>query len=123
MPSNRGVVYLGPGKVEVQNIDFPSFRNPAGKTIEHGVILKVVATNVCGSDQHTVRGRTTAPAGMVPGQQFFGIHVSNHGRVMIFAGGIPLRRDGSIVGAIGVSGGSGTQDDAVARAGASALTG
>jgi uncharacterized protein GlcG (DUF336 family) len=58
-----------------------------------------------------------------PGQQFFGIHVSNHGRVMIFAGGIPLRRDGSIVGAIGVSGGSGTQDDAVARAGASALTG
>src|SRR5712672_1601794 len=58
-----------------------------------------------------------------PGQQFFGIHVSNHGRVMIFAGGIPLRRDGSIIGAIGVSGGSGTQDDAVARAGACALTG
>jgi uncharacterized protein GlcG (DUF336 family) len=58
-----------------------------------------------------------------PGQQFFGIHVSNHGRVMIFAGGIPLRRDRSIVGAIGVSGGSGTQDDSVARAGASALTG
>jgi uncharacterized protein GlcG (DUF336 family) len=42
---------------------------------------------------------------------------------MIFAGGIPLRRDGSIIGAIGVSGGSGTQDDAVARVGASALTG
>ena len=58
-----------------------------------------------------------------PGQQFFGIHVSNHGRVMIFAGGVPLRRDGPIIGAIGVSGGSGTQDDAVARAGASALTG
>ena len=58
-----------------------------------------------------------------PGQPFFGIHVSNHGRVMIFAGGIPLRRDGSIIGAIGVSGGSGTQDDAVARVGASALTG
>jgi uncharacterized protein GlcG (DUF336 family) len=58
-----------------------------------------------------------------PGQPFFGIHVSNHGRVMIFAGGIPLRRDGSIIGAIGVSGGSGTQDDAVARAGAFALTG
>src|ERR1700747_1700650 len=51
-----------------------------------------------------------------PGQQFFGIHVSNHGRVMIFAGGIPLRRDGSIIGAIGVSGGSGSQDDAVATA-------
>jgi len=72
MPSNRGVVYLGPGKVEVQNIDFPSFRNPAGKTIEHAVILKVVATNICGSDQHMVRGRTTAPAGMVLGHEITG---------------------------------------------------
>jgi uncharacterized protein GlcG (DUF336 family) len=58
-----------------------------------------------------------------PGQQFFGIHVSNHGRVMIFAGGIPLSRGGSIIGAIGASGGSGVQDDAVARAGASAIAG
>ena len=72
MPSNRGVVYLGPGKVEVQNIDSPAFRNPAGKTIEHGVILKVVATNICGSDQHMVRGRTTAPAGMVLGHEITG---------------------------------------------------
>jgi glutathione-independent formaldehyde dehydrogenase len=62
MHSNRGVVYLGPGKVEVQNIDFPTLHNPAGKKIEHGVILKVVATNICGSDQHMVRGGTTAPA-------------------------------------------------------------
>jgi len=54
-------------------------------------------------------------------QQFFGIHASNHGRVMIFAGGVPLRRDGSIIGAIGVSGGSGSQDDAVATAGAAVL--
>jgi len=53
-----------------------------------------------------------------PGQQFFGIHASNHGRIMIFAGGIPLRRDGKVVGAIGVSGGSGDQDQAVAEAGA-----
>ena len=60
MPSNRGVVYLGPGTVDVQSIDFPTSRNPAGKAIEHGVILKVVATNICGSDQHMVRGRTTA---------------------------------------------------------------
>src|SRR5271168_5123589 len=52
------------------------------------------------------------------GGQFFGIHVSNHGRVMVFAGGIPLKRDGKIVGAIGVSGGSGEQDHAVAEAGA-----
>jgi uncharacterized protein GlcG (DUF336 family) len=55
------------------------------------------------------------------GDQFFGIHASNNGRVMIFAGGIPLRKDGKIVGAIGISGGSGEQDHAVAEAGALAL--
>jgi uncharacterized protein GlcG (DUF336 family) len=52
------------------------------------------------------------------GDQFFGIHASNHGRVMIFAGGIPLKRDGQVVGGIGVSGGDGKQDHAVAEAGA-----
>ena len=56
-----------------------------------------------------------------PGGQFFGIDASNHGRVMIFAGGIPLTRDGRVVGAIGVSGGSGAQDQAVAEAGAQAF--
>lgn len=56
-----------------------------------------------------------------PGKQFYGIDVSNGGRVMIFAGGIPLRRDGKVVGAIGVSGGSGEQDQAVASAGAAAF--
>src|SRR2546429_4997616 len=55
------------------------------------------------------------------GGQFFGIHVSNHGRIMIFAGGIPLKKDGKVVGAIGVSGGSGDQDHAVAEAGAAAF--
>ena len=55
------------------------------------------------------------------GGQFFGIHVSNHGRIMIFAGGVPLKRDGKIVGAVGVSGGSGEQDHAVAEAGALAF--
>src|ERR1700747_3671192 len=70
--SNRGVVYLKPGSVEVQKIDFPTFRNPAGKTIDHGVILKVVSTNICGSDQHMVRGRTSAPAGMVLGHEITG---------------------------------------------------
>ena len=55
------------------------------------------------------------------GGQFFGIHVSNHGRIMIFAGGIPLRSGGKVVGAIGVSGGSGEQDHAVAEAGAAGL--
>jgi uncharacterized protein GlcG (DUF336 family) len=52
------------------------------------------------------------------GGEFFGIHASNGGRVMIFAGGIPLKRAGKVVGAIGVSGGSGEQDHAVAEAGA-----
>jgi uncharacterized protein GlcG (DUF336 family) len=55
------------------------------------------------------------------GDQFFGIHASNGGKVMIFAGGIPLKKDGKVVGAIGVSGGSGDQDHAVAEAGAAAF--
>jgi glutathione-independent formaldehyde dehydrogenase len=72
MPSNRGVVYLGPGKVEVQSIDYPKMVNPQGKQIEHGVILKIVSTNICGSDQHMVRGRTTAPKGLVLGHEITG---------------------------------------------------
>jgi uncharacterized protein GlcG (DUF336 family) len=56
-----------------------------------------------------------------PGGQFYGIHVSNGGRIRIFAGGIPLSRGGGVVGAIGVSGGSGEQDQAVAQAGATAF--
>ena|SRR5947209_20172853 len=56
-----------------------------------------------------------------PGQQFYGIQVSNHGRIMIFAGGIPLKLNGKVVGAIGVSGGSGEQDQSVAEAGAAAF--
>jgi len=55
------------------------------------------------------------------GGQFFGIHASNDGKIMIFAGGIPLKKDGKVVGAIGVSGGSGDQDHAVAEAGALAF--
>jgi uncharacterized protein GlcG (DUF336 family) len=55
------------------------------------------------------------------GEQFFGIHVSNGGKVMIFAGGIPLKRDGKVVGGVGVSGGVGKQDQAVAEAGAEAF--
>src|ERR1700710_3005173 len=72
MASNRGVVYLGQNKVEVQSIDFPKMQNPKGKKIEHAVILKVVSTNICGSDQHMVRGRTTAPTGMVLGHEITG---------------------------------------------------
>lgn len=55
------------------------------------------------------------------GDQFFGIHASNNGKVMIFAGGIPLKKEGKVVGAIGVSGGSGEQDHSVAEAGAAAF--
>jgi uncharacterized protein GlcG (DUF336 family) len=56
-----------------------------------------------------------------PGGDFFGILASNEGRIMIFAGGIPLKRGGKVVGAVGVSGGSGDQDQAVAEAAASAF--
>jgi len=72
MAENHGVVFLGRNKVEVQSIDFPKMQNPAGKKVEHGVILKVVSTNICGSDQHMVRGRTTAPTGMVLGHEITG---------------------------------------------------
>ena len=72
MASNRGVVYMGPGKVEVKSIDYPKLEAPDGRKIEHGVILKVVVSNICGSDQHMVRGRTTAPPGLVLGHEITG---------------------------------------------------
>jgi glutathione-independent formaldehyde dehydrogenase len=73
MPSNRGVAYIKPGEVKVQSIDFPKLVDPTtGKKIEHGVILKIISTNICGSDQHIVRGRTTAPAGLVLGHEITG---------------------------------------------------
>src|ERR1700750_800539 len=72
MATNRGVVFIGPGKVEVQGIDYPQFVAPNGKEIDHGVILRIVSTNICGSDQHMVRGRTTAPAGLVLGHEITG---------------------------------------------------
>jgi glutathione-independent formaldehyde dehydrogenase len=71
MASNRGVAYMGPGKVEVQSIDFPKLALGSRKC-EHGVILKIVATNICGSDQHMVRGRTTAPRGLILGHEITG---------------------------------------------------
>jgi glutathione-independent formaldehyde dehydrogenase len=70
--SNRGVVYVGGGRVEVQSIEVPRLVDPRGRTLEHGVILKVVSTNICGSDQHMVRGRTTAPVGLVLGHEITG---------------------------------------------------
>ena len=71
MANNRGVAYLGPGKVEVQSIDFPKLEHN-GKKLPHAVILKLVATNICGSDQHMVRGRTTAPTGLILGHEITG---------------------------------------------------
>eukprot|EP00455_Lapot_gusevi_P012770 TRINITY_DN16122_c0_g1_i2.p1 TRINITY_DN16122_c0_g1~~TRINITY_DN16122_c0_g1_i2.p1 ORF type:complete len:420 (-),score=138.55 TRINITY_DN16122_c0_g1_i2:183-1442(-) len=73
--SNRGVVYRGPGKVSVEPIPFPKLElnSPEQKRkCDHGVILKVIATNICGSDQHMVRGRTTAPVGIVLGHEITG---------------------------------------------------
>src|SRR3982751_2926614 len=74
MPSdNRGVAYIKPGVVEIQSIDFPKLYDPALKRkAEHGVILKIISTNICGSDQHMVRGRTTAPAGLILGHEITG---------------------------------------------------
>jgi glutathione-independent formaldehyde dehydrogenase len=71
MATNRGVAYMGTGKVEIQSIDFPLLALGARKC-DHGVILRVVTTNICGSDQHMVRGRTTAPLGLILGHEITG---------------------------------------------------
>jgi glutathione-independent formaldehyde dehydrogenase len=81
MTGNKAVAYKAPGKVELIDIDYPTFElkdgpgvNPAnvGRPVNHGVILKTVATNICGSDQHMVRGRTTAPPNLVLGHEITG---------------------------------------------------
>ncbi|MBA3628308.1 MAG: formaldehyde dehydrogenase, glutathione-independent [Actinobacteria bacterium] len=81
MAGNRGVAYMGPGKVEVQEIDYPELQmkdgpgvhpDNVGRKTEHGAILKVVSTNICGSDQHMVRGRTTAPENLILGHEITG---------------------------------------------------
>jgi len=78
---NRGVAYIEPGKVEVHDIDFPALElrdgpgvhpDNVGRQLPHGAILKIVSTNICGSDQHMVRGRTTAPAGLILGHEITG---------------------------------------------------
>ena len=79
MASNRGVAYMKPGVVEIKPIPYPKLRMPksetdpfGGKDAPHGVILKIVTTNICGSDQHMVRGRTTAPKGLILGHEITG---------------------------------------------------
>jgi glutathione-independent formaldehyde dehydrogenase len=71
MANNRGVAYVKPGMVEVKVIDYPEL-SIANRKCEHGVILKVITTNICGSDQHMVRGRTTAPSGLILGHEITG---------------------------------------------------
>jgi glutathione-independent formaldehyde dehydrogenase len=92
VPGNRAVIYKGPGDVAVETIDYPSLElkdgpgvNPAnvGRQIPHGAILKVVASNICGSDQHMVRGRTTAPSGLALGHEITG-EVAEVGRDVEF---------------------------------------
>ena len=81
MVGNRAVAYVEPGTVDVRTIDYPELVlrdgpgvNPAnvGRICQHGVILRVISTNICGSDQHMVRGRTTAPSGLVLGHEILG---------------------------------------------------
>ncbi|WP_329548285.1 formaldehyde dehydrogenase, glutathione-independent [Streptomyces sp. NBC_01356] len=81
MTGNRAVAYLKPGAVEVRTIDHPTLElqdgpgvapDNVGRKCRHGVILKVLASNICGSDQHMVRGRTTAPEGLVLGHEITG---------------------------------------------------
>ncbi len=71
MSGNRGVAYIKPGVVEIQSIDYPKLVL-GNRSCQHGVILKIISTNICGSDQHMVRGRTTAPEGLVLGHEITG---------------------------------------------------
>ena len=80
MPDNRVVVYKGPGEVAVESIDYPKLELPTDvvdglgiqRKAPHAAILKIVTTNICGSDQHMVRGRTTAPVGQSLGHEITG---------------------------------------------------
>lgn len=80
MASNRAVTFIGPGKMEVQDKGYPKLQDPKGRKIEHGVILKMVATNICGSDLHIYNGRFTAPSGMQMGHENTGevVEVGSH---------------------------------------------
>jgi glutathione-independent formaldehyde dehydrogenase len=72
MCQNHGVAYIKPGEVAIHEIEYPKLELGSRKC-NHGVILKIVSTNICGSDQHMVRGRTTAPSGLVLGHEITGI--------------------------------------------------
>ena len=81
MSDNQAVVYVRPGEVRVEGIDYPVLElrdgpgvhpKSVGRRCPHGVIIRVISTNICGSDQHMVRGRTTAPEGLVLGHEITG---------------------------------------------------
>src|SRR3954470_24804237 len=72
MCQNHGVAYMKPGEVEIHEIEYPKLAL-GNRKCNHGVILKIVSTNICGSDQHMVRGRTTAPSGLILGHEITGL--------------------------------------------------
>ncbi len=90
MAGNRAVAYMGPRKVEIHSLDYPKLVDPRGKKCEHGVILKLLVTNICGSDQHIYRGRFPAPSGMILGHE-------NTGEVVEVGRDVEFIRKGDIV--------------------------
>ncbi len=90
MAGNRAVTYQGPRNLEVQNFDFPKLEGPGGRKCEHGVIIKLLVTNICGSDQHIYRGRFPAPAGMIMGHE-------NTGEVVEVGRDVEFIKKGDIV--------------------------
>jgi len=90
MAGNRAVAYMGPRKLEIQNLDYPKLVDPRGKKCEHGVILKLLVTNICGSDQHIYRGRFPAPTGMILGHE-------NTGEVVEVGRDVEFIKKGDIV--------------------------
>src|ERR1700684_895264 len=101
MADNRGVAYMGTGKVEIQNIDYPGWKieegpgvpsESVGRKIPHGAILKLVSTNICGSDQHMVRERATAPEGLILGHEITG-------EVVETGPGVEFIKEGDLVSA------------------------
>jgi glutathione-independent formaldehyde dehydrogenase len=101
MADNRGVAYIGSGKVEIQDVDYPAWEikegpgvpeESVGRQLPHGAIVKLIATNICGSDQHMVRGRTTAPEGLILGHEITG-------EVVEAGPGVEFIEEGDIVSA------------------------
>lgn len=90
MSTNRAVAYMGPRKLEIQNLDFPKLVDPRGKACHHGVILKLVTSNICGSDQHIYRGRFPAPVGMILGHE-------NTGEVLEVGRDVEFLKKGDLV--------------------------